>query len=455
MVNNYALHNVETLRFWCRKVLPLVYDDSLSYYEVLCKVVAKLNEVIDNEDAQNEVIRQLSENVDTLAQAQTEQYNELLGMIDGAITSIGNLQTGKVDKAQSASDNGKVLCIVNGQVTPVEVQGGGSGVFYVEYGVTTITEIKNALDNDLMPVLMRNDESENVYGYLRFFDFDETPYAEFSMNGRYAIYIATVDVDSTWNFETYNYNQDDVYVVRPPHVVFTEIESAARAGNKVCIFIDSNGDNFYTLSYITLDTIIFSRIHNNMLEYVTVYTNNTFVESTTQIQLYNIGAQNAGKTLVANYLGELQPQRHFEVFPVTYNTTTYAEIAAALQNEMIPVMVYGDKTYVISAIDAIEITMTSCTPAGTYIAYVDTSNVWSNESKAYVQTAQGVANAGKSLTVNASGNVQAQMGIGYLDTAPSANNTNGLLIPVVLGENSDPATKYEGYLYIIHEESIA
>lgn len=30
-------------RFWCQKVLPLVYDDSLSYYELLCKVVDYLN----------------------------------------------------------------------------------------------------------------------------------------------------------------------------------------------------------------------------------------------------------------------------------------------------------------------------------------------------------------------------------------------------------------------------
>lgn len=33
-------------RFWCQKVLPLVYDDSLSYYELLCKVVIYLNNVI-------------------------------------------------------------------------------------------------------------------------------------------------------------------------------------------------------------------------------------------------------------------------------------------------------------------------------------------------------------------------------------------------------------------------
>ena len=36
-------------RFWCYKVLPLVYDDSLSYYEVLCKVVDYINKLIDQD----------------------------------------------------------------------------------------------------------------------------------------------------------------------------------------------------------------------------------------------------------------------------------------------------------------------------------------------------------------------------------------------------------------------
>lgn len=35
--------------FWCQKVLPLVYDDSLSYYEVLCKCVKYINELIDQD----------------------------------------------------------------------------------------------------------------------------------------------------------------------------------------------------------------------------------------------------------------------------------------------------------------------------------------------------------------------------------------------------------------------
>lgn len=35
-------------RFWVQKVLPLVYDDSLSYYELLSKVVKYINDLIDN-----------------------------------------------------------------------------------------------------------------------------------------------------------------------------------------------------------------------------------------------------------------------------------------------------------------------------------------------------------------------------------------------------------------------
>lgn len=39
---------------WCQKILPAVYDDSLSYYEVICRLTSKLNEtitIINNEGA--------------------------------------------------------------------------------------------------------------------------------------------------------------------------------------------------------------------------------------------------------------------------------------------------------------------------------------------------------------------------------------------------------------------
>lgn len=44
-------NNLEHFRFWCQKILPLVYDDSLSYYEILCKVVDYINKLIDDDKA--------------------------------------------------------------------------------------------------------------------------------------------------------------------------------------------------------------------------------------------------------------------------------------------------------------------------------------------------------------------------------------------------------------------
>ena len=46
MDNNYV--DLTPFRFWCQKVLPLVYDDELSYYELLCKVVDYLNKTMQD-----------------------------------------------------------------------------------------------------------------------------------------------------------------------------------------------------------------------------------------------------------------------------------------------------------------------------------------------------------------------------------------------------------------------
>lgn len=48
---------MQHFRFWCQKVLPLVYDDALSYYEIVCKVVTYINKLIDQDQ---EIIDQLN-----------------------------------------------------------------------------------------------------------------------------------------------------------------------------------------------------------------------------------------------------------------------------------------------------------------------------------------------------------------------------------------------------------
>lgn len=55
-------------RFWCQMALPLTYDDSLSYYELLCKVVNYLNHTIED-------VANAETNVSRLAEAYTQLQN--------------------------------------------------------------------------------------------------------------------------------------------------------------------------------------------------------------------------------------------------------------------------------------------------------------------------------------------------------------------------------------------
>ena len=52
-------NEMKPIKFWCQKVLPLVYDDSLSYYEVLAKTVDYLNNVIEDDKNVIELVNNL------------------------------------------------------------------------------------------------------------------------------------------------------------------------------------------------------------------------------------------------------------------------------------------------------------------------------------------------------------------------------------------------------------
>jgi hypothetical protein len=52
-------NNVDPVRYWTYKILPLVYDDSLSYYEVLAKVVQRLNVLVENNNNITQHIKDL------------------------------------------------------------------------------------------------------------------------------------------------------------------------------------------------------------------------------------------------------------------------------------------------------------------------------------------------------------------------------------------------------------
>ena len=91
----------QPFRFWCQKVLPLVYDDSLSYYELLCKVVAKLNEVIETDNSWQTEISALENSL-----------NELKTYVDTYFTNL-DIQTEINNKLDMMANDGTLESLLN------------------------------------------------------------------------------------------------------------------------------------------------------------------------------------------------------------------------------------------------------------------------------------------------------------------------------------------------------
>lgn len=77
---------IDKITTCCQKVLPLVYDESLSYYEVLCKVQQKLNELIKiNNNIRDEIHKEYVEILET-AKTVTEAVASVTSMRDEVLT---------------------------------------------------------------------------------------------------------------------------------------------------------------------------------------------------------------------------------------------------------------------------------------------------------------------------------------------------------------------------------
>ena len=68
---------IRPFKFWCYKVLPLVYDDSLSYYEVLCKVVKYINEILEELEATEKSVDSLREELKRLKEYVDHYFDNL------------------------------------------------------------------------------------------------------------------------------------------------------------------------------------------------------------------------------------------------------------------------------------------------------------------------------------------------------------------------------------------
>lgn len=86
------IKGMKPFRFWCQTVLPLVYDDSLSYYELLCKVVSYINGLLNDNQELIEAYTKLQDYVNNYFDELDieEEVNRKLDemAIDGTLTNM-------------------------------------------------------------------------------------------------------------------------------------------------------------------------------------------------------------------------------------------------------------------------------------------------------------------------------------------------------------------------------
>ena len=132
--------------FWrCFKVMPLVYDESLSYYEVLCKLTDKLNDVI------NQLSRDYSEIYEYIDQQDKFTLNSANNYTDSKVSElelvINNQFTVLSDAIKSADQ--KTRSWVTEQITDLTIwleQQGQS--IYVINPITGYTDTVQNVLND-------------------------------------------------------------------------------------------------------------------------------------------------------------------------------------------------------------------------------------------------------------------------------------------------------------------
>ena len=159
--------SMKNFRFWCQKVLPLVYDDSISYYEVLGKMVVYLNQVIDNVNADidnvntlKEAFIELQEYVATAIHS-AEMASESATIASGSATSAQESAGSALTSAQQAS--GSAINASNSATNAIEAQQQASG--YASDANNSALNAANSALNAITMATQANDYGLKAEGY--------------------------------------------------------------------------------------------------------------------------------------------------------------------------------------------------------------------------------------------------------------------------------------------------
>lgn len=144
--------NITPVRWWCQKVLPCVFDNSLTYYEVLCKFSEKLNEVINIVNQQGEGIQgyiqqlmdeykvQWEQELDIEFNAFKAQVNQTLDNYNETLISYNQiLQNQNADIAQFKAEIVKQIATLTAYVNTTDSNNRDWTIIQIENAINSIS----------------------------------------------------------------------------------------------------------------------------------------------------------------------------------------------------------------------------------------------------------------------------------------------------------------------------
>ena len=171
------MRDIPYFKFWCQKVIPLVYDESLSYYETLCKIVRYLNAVIHD-------VNQIPEYIDSVIEGKLtddhlkELINELFVIYKHIITPNDD---GDNTTASRSWDEGTWLWLGdNLYITTRDIVEGNAYVFTGENANVKTTTIEERTNMVYYP----NDKRLSLHANI-------SDYSEIVTAGDYHVYNPT------------------------------------------------------------------------------------------------------------------------------------------------------------------------------------------------------------------------------------------------------------------------